>query len=69
MRKIYKSDENTPYLLKTVTIIERRYNPNYGDFRICECGHSYHRHFDSYESMKAVGCKYCNCSNFIEKGD
>ena len=23
-----------------------KYDPNYGDARICECGHSYYRHFD-----------------------
>lgn len=28
------------------------------------CGHPYHRHFDSYENMAPVGCKYCNCSTF-----
>lgn len=28
------------------------------------CGHPYHRHFDSYEDMAPVGCKYCSCSTF-----
>jgi len=55
-----------PYLEETV--IELKYNPNYGDDRICVCGHSYYRHFDSYENMDAIGCKYCyDCRNFVEK--
>lgn len=58
-----------PYL-KVVTInVETiyKYNPNYGNDRVCKCGHSYYRHFDSYENMEAVGCKYCGCDNFKEK--
>jgi hypothetical protein len=31
---------------------------------ICRCGHSYRRHFDSYEGMSNVGCKYCFCRRF-----
>lgn len=55
-----------PYL-KSVQIIEViKYNPEYGDSRICECGHHYERHFDSYEDMEPVGCKYCSCDEFIE---
>ena len=30
------------------------------------CGHPYHRHFDSYENMAPVGCKYCYCQTFKE---
>lgn len=41
-----------------------RYNPNFGDHRECQCGHSYYRHFDSYENMEAIGCKYCGCKEF-----
>lgn len=38
-----------PYL-EVVTIEEtRKYNPNYGDDRVCKCGHPYYRHFDSYD--------------------
>lgn len=58
--------DEQPYL-KTVTIeTGREYNPNYGDNRKCKCGHTYYRHFDSYEQMKAVGCKYCDCYIFEE---
>ena len=48
-----------PYLEKQ--IIEYIYNPEYGDDRICECGHAYYRHFDSWAKMENVGCKYCGC--------
>lgn len=43
------------------------YNPLYGDDRKCTCGHTYYRHFDSYEDMENCGCKYCGCSTFQEK--
>lgn len=58
----------TPYITKrrTEVIVERLYNPEYGDDRICRCGHHYYRHFDSYEDNAAVGCKYCGCYDFKE---
>ena len=37
------------------------YDPNYGDDILCVCGHPYYRHFDTYEQMAPVGCKYCPC--------
>ena len=42
------------------------YDPNFGDQKLCKCGHHYYRHFDSYEDMNPVGCKYCgiNCLTF-----
>ena len=43
------------------------YNPNYRDDRECECGHPYYRHFDTYEKMAPVGCKYCECMELKEK--
>jgi|GEM_PF-4223707 len=55
-----------PYIEKVITNTIRKYNPNYGDNRICECGHTYDRHFDSYENMSPVGCKYCPCGTFVE---
>ena len=58
-----------PYLEKIITVTKHLYNPNYGDDRICECGHSYYRHFDSWEAMRNVGCKYCSCYKFNEKID
>lgn len=58
-----------PYVWVEVTTQERRYNPEYGDDRLCECGHPYHRHFDSYDEMADVGCKYCHCTTFVEETD
>ena len=40
------------------------YNSKFGDNRECECGHTYYRHFDTYENMEACGCKYCGCYEF-----
>lgn len=31
---------------------------------ICQCGHVYYRHFDTYEDMAPVGCKYCDCGYY-----
>lgn len=52
------------------------YDAAFGDDRPCVCGskdlragrntHSYYRHFDSYEDMRPVGCKYCGCGEFKE---
>lgn len=40
------------------------YDPEAGDHSLCSCGHPYYRHFDSYENMLPVGCKYCPCGEF-----
>lgn len=56
-----------PYIKVERTVVDIFYNPAYGDNRICECGHTYERHFDSYEEMEPVGCKYCRCYEFKEK--
>lgn len=40
------------------------YDPDFGDDKLCVCEHEYHRHFDSYENMSPVGCKYCQCEKF-----
>lgn len=61
-----KSNNEPPYLVTFKVSKKSQYNPEYGDNRICNCGHSYYRHFDSYERMQNVGCKYCQCNNFIE---
>lgn len=55
-----------PYIEQTVTTVIRRYNPRYGDDRKCRCGHAYYRHFDTYEGMYPIGCKYCDCDTFVE---
>lgn len=55
-----------PYIIKEIIQTVYEYNPEYGDQRICECGHTYYRHFDSYDDMSLAGCKYCHCFEFIE---
>lgn len=44
------------------------YDEKYGDSKLCKCGHPYYRHFDTYDGMSPVGCKYCGnykCQRFI----
>ena len=65
--EIMRFGTQSPYIMEEETITHKRYNPYYGLERICECGHTYDRHFDSYEDMDAVGCKYCDCFTFKEK--
>ena len=62
------SDKDEPYLVYEYIEKTRvqKYNPNYGDNRKCVCGHTYYRHFDSWENMEPVGCKYCGCDEFVE---
>jgi hypothetical protein len=63
---VIKNGKDTPYIETEVIVkaIFREYNPEYGDEKLCKCGHSYYRHFDSYENMAPVGCKYCQCDEF-----
>jgi len=63
--------EEKPYIkrIEVKTIIHTEYNPKYGDDRVCKCGHTYYRHFDSYEDMDPCGCKYCQCYTFEEETD
>lgn len=61
-----KMKEEKPYIIETITIQKKKYNPNYGDNRMCVCGHTYYRHFDPWDDMEAVGCKYCGCQQFVE---
>lgn len=60
------NDIEQPYFVLINIETEYKYNPKFGDDRICKCGHTYYRHFDSYEQMEAVGCKYCRCYLFEE---
>ena len=69
-KKIAKKMKQFPYLTQRKTIY--KYNPDYGDDRVCKCGHIYYRHFDSFpnmdgELMEPIGCKYCQCGRFIEE--
>lgn len=56
--------ESKPYLTKRVTRTVRMFNPDYKGPTTCACDHPYERHFDPYEHMEAVGCKYCECRKF-----
>jgi hypothetical protein len=69
MTEMTETIEEQPYQITHETIKHRFYNPYYGDHRICNCGHTYYRHFDSYEAMRDVGCKYCSCDTFEEDPD
>lgn len=56
-----------PYLIKEE--VTYHWNREYDQSAICECGHTYERHFDSYEDMAPVGCKYCLCYEFERAED
>ena len=60
-----RNQNSEPEYFETIHIESKlEYNTNYGDDKLCKCGHSYYRHFDSYEEMEAIGCKYCQCFHF-----
>ena len=62
---------NSPELVQVDVMGGEAHDPNFGDSRLCTCGHTYYRHFDSYENMAPVGCKYsghCNCEGFKDSG-
>jgi hypothetical protein len=66
-KDLIESTDNEPYIKSVSLAVKFTYKPNYGDDRICECGHEYYRHFDTYEDMEVVGCKYCGCYGFVEE--
>jgi hypothetical protein len=47
--------------------MELYWNPSYDQEAICVCGHPYYRHFDSYDHMYNIGCKYCECGSFTKE--
>jgi hypothetical protein len=51
-----------PYLERHRT--ELVWNKSFDQEAECVCGHPYYRHFDSYDNMANVGCKYCGCFEF-----
>jgi hypothetical protein len=57
---LYKKLIETRFELANGYTIDRAYDPNFGDDRLCTCGHPYYRHFDTYEDMYPIGCKYCH---------
>ncbi len=58
-----------PYLVEKLTVNTTisKFNPNYDQTAECVCGHPYNRHFDSWENNDPVGCKYCECFEFIPR--
>lgn len=46
--------------------INRSWSPNHDQQAKCTCSHAYERHFDSYEDMYPIGCKYCECDTFTD---
>lgn len=60
----FDTSNKGPYIVTFSVNVHKEYNPHFGDDRECQCGHSYYRHFDSYEGMEACGCKYCGCYHF-----
>lgn len=64
----FSSQDNQPYIktFKSKLKVIEEYNPNYGDDKECICGHPYYRHFDTYENMSPIGCKYCHCYQFVD---
>jgi len=53
-------DNSGPYICSYVITIDSKYNPNYGDDKVCKCGYSYYRHF----THKQWNGKYCGCNRF-----
>lgn len=46
------------------------YDPEFGDHRMCKCGHVYYYHFNP-RTLKHYGCVFsynCDCEQFEEKG-
>lgn len=64
---VLRDGKDSPYIETEVIVkaIFREYNPDYGDNKLCKCGHTYYRHFDSWEGMAPIGCKYCQCEEFV----
>lgn len=54
------------YIEETIVTVVHKYNPKYGDKRVCTCGHKYYRHFDIYDDTNSISCKYCGCLWFTE---
>lgn len=63
-------DASGPYITSCINmvLVARRHNKGYNQDTECKCGHPYYRHFDTYENMSPVGCKYCECFVFEPRG-
>lgn len=58
--------EEKAYTYTQEVVTHKHYNPAFGNDKLCKCGHPYYRHFDTYENMYPIGCKYCQCGHFEE---
>lgn len=47
---------------------EEEFDPQVGENTLCLCGHTYYRHFDPYDNMAPVGCKYCSHYTYHSNG-
>jgi len=62
---LFREIIGNPFRPATITeLMKGDYNPHFGNNHVCVCGHTYYRHFDTYEDMEPVGCKYCQCDTF-----
>lgn len=67
IRKVeHPVSSDVPYIEKHTFNSELLYNKDYGDDRMCICGHPYYRHFDPFYDNIAIGCKFCSCDKFEE---
>lgn len=57
-------NSSDPYIKKRITKTVYLWNKDYPENELCLCGHPYYRHFDTYENMAPIGCKYCQCDKF-----
>lgn len=64
--ELQEAEEIICFLEKQFDSGVKPYNKDFGDDKICECGHTYYRHFDTYDDMYPLGCKYCECFEFKE---
>lgn len=62
---VYNNNADEPYLESPGGPVIS-HNPEYNENAECSCGHPYYRHFDTYEEMAPVGCKYCECYTFTK---
>ncbi len=71
--KLGMSDDIIEMIQYKIAVEQYKYDSTFGDDKFCGCGHPYHRHFDSYDNNRPVGCKYCSCYTFkldkMEKGN
>lgn len=58
--EVTQHNGTAPVLPSMEDEIAEQYDEKFGDNKLCLCGHPYYRHFDTYEQMSAVGCKYCS---------